>query len=275
MDAKTLVKTLPVADLALVAVIYQSGEYEDGEGYLRAEYEYDVLNEEAFGRAVIPKETIRCECCGHALKYACIVEHTPFKRLYFVGRQCVRTIEGLRRFGRQVEDMSVAVAERAACNIRERAVLEAASDDFKAAYAWAAHPEAPAIAKDIKAKVRRYGSPSEAQKALLVKIWHEDIARRANATGVAPTGRQSVSGTVLSVKQVPDQFNEGQFTNKVLIDLGNGARSTATRRSPLSRKKARLSISPPRLNPPETTCCSAFGNARPSGRWPTSFLLDL
>lgn len=220
------IKTLPVAELALVAVIYQSGEYEDGEsGQLRVEYEYDILNEEAFGRAVIPKDTIRCDCCGHALKYACIVEHTPSKRLYYVGRQCVRTIEGLRRFGRAIEELSVALAERAACNAREVVVLAQASDDFRAAYVWAGTAsEAPSLVRDIRAKVRQYGSPSDAQKDLLVKVWREDTARRAAATGTAPEGRQTVSGTILSVKAVPSDFNEGEYIRKVLIDLGNGAK---------------------------------------------------
>lgn len=214
------IKSLPVADLELVAICFQCDETDEG----RPVFDYEVLNQAGFERASIPSHTIACDCCGHSLKYACVVQHLPTQDLFYIGRDCARKIEYLRRFDAVIEGASIAVAERAACNAREHAALAQSSDDFKAAYHWAGTvAEAPELARDIRAKIRRYGSPSEAQKALLIKIWSEDLARRATATGSAPRGKHTVTGTIISIKMARNKtFDTWQA--KTLIDLGNGVR---------------------------------------------------
>lgn len=225
-------KTLPLTALAVVAVIYQCDETEDGVPL----FEYEVFDEKAFERAVIPKHTVRCDCCGHALKYVCVAQYVPTGELYNIGRQCAHKIDVLKRFMGAVENASFALVEKAACEKRERDALTRGTDDYRLAYAWAkTAKEASAVAKDLVAKVRQYGDPSDKQREFLVKLWREDTTRRAAATGVAPSGKQTVTGTVLSVKEQTSDFGT---VLKVLLDLGNGAKVYGNAPGALTRNPA-------------------------------------
>jgi hypothetical protein len=217
-DMPTTIKVLPIKDLSVAAVIYQCDEDEEG----RAVYEYEIYDQAAFDRAVIPTDGCRCDCCGQQLKYACIVEHKPTTEIYYVGRQCANKIDFLRGQSSTIENASVAMAERALCNAREK--------EFRRD-----HPEAiPALdwartginrcAQDIASKLRSYGL-SDKQIEFLVKLHEDDKAKRASATGTCPTGKQEVTGTILNVKKVPNEYSRyGGTIDKVLVDLGNGAK---------------------------------------------------
>lgn len=214
------IKTIPLRDLSLVAVIFQCDEDDEG----RPIFEHEVYNEEAFNRTSIPKRT-RCDCCGKPLKYSCLVEHTPTHEVFFIGRDCARTMESLRGWTSRVQDISLALATRAECNARE-ARLMARYPDLGPTIAWAL-TGINRTAKDIADK-RRSFELSDAQVDFLRKLYQDDVARRAAATATCPKGRQTVQGTVLSVKfetkpgfgyRAPDVV-----LCKVLVDLGTGAK---------------------------------------------------
>jgi len=219
-------KTVPVADLSLVAIIYASDFYENEEtGATMADYDYEIYDQAAFDRTTIPKRT-RCDCCGHSLKYSCLVQHTPTQQVFFIGRDCARTIESLRALDTKIEKASVSLLQRAQCNAREASFYAANPTDGHAMMAWA-KSGINRTAEDIAGKLRSYGL-SEKQVSFLRSLWQRDVANRSVATGVAPTGRQTISGTVLSAKVVTvpgfSRYAPQQTITKVLVDLGNGAK---------------------------------------------------
>ncbi len=219
-------KSVPVADLSLVAIIYAADFHENEEtGATIADYEYEIYDQAAFDRTSIPKRT-RCDCCGHSLKYSCLVQHTPTQQVFFIGRDCARTIESLSKLETKIENASVALLQKAKCNAREEAFYAANPTDGHAMMAWA-KSGINRTADDIAGKLRSYGL-SEKQVAFLRSLWARDIANRSVATGVAPTGRQTISGVVLSVKVVTvpgfSRYASSQEITKVLVDLGNGAK---------------------------------------------------
>jgi hypothetical protein len=81
------------------------------------------------------------------------------------------------------------------------------------------------IAKDMREKLRRYGSLSDKQITFLASIKKEEESRRAKATGTVPTGRQRVSGYILSVKDVHGPYG---MATKSVLDLGGGIRVYGT-----------------------------------------------
>lgn len=88
------------------------------------------------------------------------------------------------------------------------------------------------FAKDVVAKLNRWGSLSDAQVNAVIaslKRDHEFAARKAaeaqEVVGDAPTGRQTVTGTVLSVKDVESMYG---ITEKMLIKLENNAKVWVT-----------------------------------------------
>jgi len=222
MSNSTTIKSLPAGLLSPVAFIYKSGEDIDDEtGAIRADYQYQVFDKDAFDSAYIPSHTY-CDCCGQPLKYSCLFKHAATGAIYFVGRDCAATIEGLKSsFLAGLDKISISLALRAKCNAREQAFL-IANPAAEEAFVWGKAGQ-NRIAKDICDKIRSYGNPSDKQVALLVKIHAEETARRANATGTVPTGRVRASGTVVSVKvEYSDIYSS--WSCKLVVDLGGGIR---------------------------------------------------
>jgi hypothetical protein len=233
MNADT-VKGLPLGELKVVALACCIGEYTDNEGIEHAEWDMEVLPGCAELWAKFPdppRRAIRCSCCGHALKHACALTHLETGNGYWIGRECAHKITSLQRYLGLLQQKSVAQAERLACDQRERDYL-------------AAHPQAQGViarAKaskiklvlDMLANLRRYGELSDKQLEVMARIMEEDARRRASATGTAPRGRQTVVGTVLSTKEVLNQFkhysSDPDTTTKMTVDLGNGVHVHGTR----------------------------------------------
>jgi hypothetical protein len=222
------IKGLPLSELAVVGIIYCIGK--DDEGAL--DFELEELDPALRASSTWGEQRDRCDCCGQRLKYACELVHKPTHKGFFVGRSCAAKIDCLRRFGGRIEAMSVALAERAACSAREKA-FRAANPGAAAALDWAATPAAPAIAKDMREKLRRWGSLSVNQVATLVRIQSEDAARRAGATSsAADMGgvRREIVGKLLSLKDSPEPAHYGDVVHhwKSVVDCGNGVRVYGT-----------------------------------------------
>lgn len=220
-QSESSLRTIPLGKLSPVAFIFCVGEYTNDEtGGTSPEMEYEVYDKAAFDALVIPRAT-RCACCGHGLKYICVFKHDETGESFFVGRDCAAKIERLK-FSPMVasgEGMGIALAERAACTARERAFIAAHPEAMKAVE-WA-HTGINSTARDIVTKIRRFGEPSEKQTAFLIKLHAEDAQRRATATATAPTGRQTVTGIIVSAKLATTDF--GTRAN-IVVDIGGGVK---------------------------------------------------
>ena len=216
------IKSLPVSDLKLVAVCELDSDNDGNVIPL-----IHIIDQQAYDESTCELHGNHCNCCGHRLKYTCLIQHIPTKTLVPVGRDCARTIDGLRDLG-LVDGISVALAQRRACDKKEQA-FRSNNHAACAALDWAA-TGINRTAKDIYEKLRKYGSLSEKQVAFLIGIYNRDIATRATATGTVPVGKQAIEGTILSVKpvgvEVRSDYNRFYTTThyKVLVDLGNGAK---------------------------------------------------
>lgn len=236
-------KTLPIADLEVVAVIFtyrtQDATGQTGGGSDYTEAEMDEINPALRAQANFSDgAVIKCDCCGQRLKYACEVVHKPTLTGYYVGRSCASKLDVLRRFGGIIERSSVALAERAACNEREKAfrVKYAADVEVIAALDWAKSDKAQPKAADLVAKMRRWGDPSPAQVGFL-KSLHAQSQQRAQqaqsnaAAGIGfAAGRARLEGNVVSLKRhdEPARYGGTITTYKVLLDLGNGLKVFGT-----------------------------------------------
>jgi hypothetical protein len=204
-------------------------------------------------------ESWYCTCCGHSLIYNCIVEEISTGAFYSVGRDCMESITCLKahdaRFSMLIENAAkrqaasrLALKNRKAGDVREARYFEDRPDIAEAiSYARDFDTTHPLWHKvswnittliDLRGTIRRKGQLSEKQADLAVRIYGEAVQKLANAAdeiaakeaaiiaGVrAPEGRQSVTGIILSIKFVDNDFG-GSF--KGLFDLGNGTRIYGT-----------------------------------------------
>lgn len=226
-------KALPLTDLEVVAVVVRAGDTDEGTPDFELEVFNSQLRESAGMDARVFAEGSKCDCCGQRLKYACEVVHRPTNEGFFIGRACASKIQDLQRQLGRVENVSVALAERIACNKRERDFAVTASDEVQKALQWAKGSAGSRLAQEFVEKLRRFGLLSEAQIACLVKMHREYLAKLAiAATGVkCPSGRVELSGTIVSLKDNPQPAPYGGGTVhhwKMVVDLGQGVRVWGT-----------------------------------------------
>lgn len=223
------IKTIPLADLILVSFTYQCDVFETEGGSLIPVMDHEVYDDAAWdlfqATSSFPRRT-RCDCCGHSLKYSCLIQHVPSKAFYFVGRDCARTFTALKDHASvKNDDVGMAVAQRLACNRREAQWL-AANTDGAALLAWA-KTGLNRTAQDIAGKLRSYGL-SDAQTAFLRSLKSKDDAQRAAATGKVEAGKQNITGTIASVKaktiEPYTRWDKTKVVYKVLVALDNGTK---------------------------------------------------
>ncbi|MFZ9725629.1 MAG: hypothetical protein ACO3EH_00350 [Ilumatobacteraceae bacterium] len=220
------IKSIPAHDLELVAFIHvfkveNNDPQSESSAAFTTETELDVLNAQLRESAQFDRERggLRCDCCGHALSYACEVVHKPTLTGYFVGRDCATTIESLSRYN--FGGLSVAAAHRAKAR-QNVASWKTRNPQHREILEWALTPEAHHIARDIAGKVARYKDISDKQVQLLYRLRQQQAERDAakaaepQPTTPAPVGRADVSGTVLTVRSQESAFGT---TRKALIRL--------------------------------------------------------
>lgn len=223
------IKGLPLTELSITAVATFVDTYLDDDGNERASFEMEVINQADWDVFNAPKsQACRCSLCGHSLKIACAVTHKPTGNGYWIGRDCAAKINELQRFGAIIKGATVALAQRIACDKREADFISE-HPDVIGILTWSKRPNAPRISRDICEKLRRFGSISDKQIALLEKIRQQDIDRRAKATGKATDGRQTIKGKVMKVTVEESEFGGSRWHKpptyaKVIVDLGNGVR---------------------------------------------------
>lgn len=218
------IKSVPTADLELVAFAHVF-KFEDPQSEkvgLSTEVELEIFNESLRDSATFDRANggWRCDCCGHALLYACEVVHKPTLTGYFVGRDCATKLESFANSN--FNHLSVAAAERAKSRQRV-ASWKTRNPQHREVIEWAlTDKNAHHIARDIAAKVARYSNISDKQIELVYRLRQQQIDRAAakaaepQPTTPAPEGRVEVTGTVLTVKVQDTAFGT---TTKALIRL--------------------------------------------------------
>lgn len=166
-----------------------------------------------------------CGHCGHpGLRYSALMLHEPSGELLNVGEQCLdnRFSETTARFHRLRREAKLNRERR---NLRA-AFDQALADDPELATAYA-EGDGHYIVDDIRSKHRRYGSISDKQRALVIKVAGEEAERErleaerqakreaALASGFeAPTGRQEVTGRVVGTR-----VSEGMYGTSYRITV--------------------------------------------------------
>lgn len=173
-----------------------------------------------------------CAMCGSYFAYG--VVFTNGETNIAIGHICAREYLSL-------PDRSTLIRKRAAsaaATTRKRKIAAA-----KAATYLGENPEVAEafetdhyIVQDIRGKLFQYGSISERQEALVLKIAREEAERavlRAEAAEklanapVLPEGRYEIEGVVISTKSKPG-FAYNQTVYKMLVELADGNRVWGT-----------------------------------------------
>ena len=267
MKVQNHIREIPTENLKLVAIAWVDIEqYEDSEGgdhlsavcrhdaYPGSEAEYDKWCE------VQSVDTDwSCSICGHSLKYNCVVQDTATGLFYDIGRDCCQNLQVLQSSLGWLDTKQANAAKcvaagkkvqkaRTAGDVRE-AEFAIAKPEIGSAFTYAkSFPNNHALwhkvswhittLRDLRSKVRQYGSLSEKQEAFALDLHKQaietidasvnEVAIReaAIAAGVrAPEGRQTVKGTIKSIKWVDSDFG-GAY--KTLVELDNGTRVYGT-----------------------------------------------
>ena len=226
------IKSVPATDLEVVAFAHVF-QCDDSDG-TRTECELEILNETLRDSSKFDRESggWRCDCCGHSLKYACEVVHKPTLTGYFIGRDCANTLTSLAHLN--FEGLSVAAAARAKAR-QNVASWKTRNPQHREVIEWALNdPAAHYIARDIARKVAQYRDISQRQIELVYKLRQQQIDRAAakaaepQPTAPAPEGRAEVTGTVLSIKVVQNDFGSAV---KLLVRLTDNNKVWVTKPS--------------------------------------------
>jgi len=188
-----------------------------------------------------------CHICGATASWTVCFYHTKTNTYIKTGRDCADKLELAYGNFEAFKKDTIKRIEALAGKRRAEATLEAAG--FQQAWeiaqgewqdAFAAGPklrgkvEAQNTVRDIVGKLIRYGSISEKQEAFLRKLleringWGAEQARReaeVEAAAPAPSGRVTVTGKILSVK---DQDSDFGVTFKLLLQATEGYKVWAT-----------------------------------------------
>lgn len=180
-------------------------------------------------RELLGEGTGHCYHCGAAIRYGAVLRHVGGEFIA-VGETCLDN-----RFSRSTREFQAlrkqAALDRQAHRIKTAVIawLETQKEEVKAVFARHADHE-NFIAADIVRKTWLYGPPTEKQVALVLKVIADDAAYKvrqaerearkaeeeARPRASAPSGRVTVTGTMLGVKTVDHDFGT---TVKMLIEV--------------------------------------------------------
>jgi hypothetical protein len=194
----------------------------EDDGFERHSLEQNKVINAAFDQLEAQgKSAGTCGHCGHTpLRYIAILLHRPTAEYIVVGEQCLDN-----RFGRATADFQAlrkqAQLDREAQRIKGLVAEFVAANPDLAFLADKAHVHTNSFVADVSRKLRQYGSLSERQieavrsSAARDAQWAKERAEKAAAQTAleadqphsdVPEGRQVVTGVVLSLKEVEDQF---------------------------------------------------------------------
>ena len=198
--------------------------------------EYEVENQELWdaGGKYHPSAN-KCDCCGHWLKYSCILYSISEQKYFSVGRTCTGKIIGLQRLlDKGMKNATISILERIACNKREKEFLDK-NPQYAQIIADAKESNIPFV-KELYGKLRRWGNLSEKQVFCIERTIREDKERRAAATNTVPVGKKEVIGKIISFKDKIDKYTGDVIGIGMLVDLGGGVRVYGTKPSSLEKQ---------------------------------------
>lgn len=174
-----------------------------------------------------------CVHCGNGnVRWITAVQHQPSGEVVVFGADCTERLGFTNRQAWKLAQLK-SKAEAGHARLKVWKARERFLEANPAIVAAMAQAKTPAHAgntfvADVLAKLDRYGNLSEAQVAAVVKSLARDLetaARKAaealEVKGDAPEGRQTVTGTVLSVKGQDTDFG---FVVKMLVKLENNSK---------------------------------------------------
>lgn len=192
--------------------------------------------------------TVQCQHCGAHLRYAALLKHQVSQEMLWVGETCLdnrfsgmtkaqfdhlrktamlarEAAEKLAAFNQFLVDHPELVPATYTYNL----VFDVEQGEFaheKFGTGWAT-----SVIADILSKLRQYGSISEKQIALIVRLEAEIEEKISNyippvPNGPAPRGKQTIEGEFVSSKAVEGYM--GNTAYKMIVKLDNGSRVYGT-----------------------------------------------
>lgn len=168
--------------------------------------------------------TGQCTVCGTRFVYGDVWKHLPTGEHIHIGHECAdkyRLIADRREFEKELGAARVRSARE-----HEKALKQEARKEFLKAYEGLqeALETDHYIVQDIKARFEQYGSLSEKQVALVMKL-HKEAQEPKEAETLVPApiqkGRQVIKGTVVSVKSYETAYGSSlKMTVKVRTPEG-------------------------------------------------------
>ena len=184
---------------------------------------------QAFGADWKSKNVRKCVHCGHnPLRWLTVVRHLLTGDVVVFGADCTKRLE----FVDQKTFKLAQLQSKDAANKVRIKVWNAREAFLKAnpvfAAAVAAYTGTNTFVKDVVAKLGLYGSLSERQVSAVLNAIARDAQKAQQAVveatevkGLAPEGRQTVTGVILSTKTVEGFYGT---TLKMLVKLENNSR---------------------------------------------------
>lgn len=167
-------------------------------------------------------DTSRCGVCGHVVKYGGVLADLELKDGVMVGNDCLATYNQVSQGFAEAQLRARRLANMARGYARFNAFVADKPELSQAFISGKGHH----VIEDIAAKLREYGTISQAQMDLVIKIAPEyaaeSIVRAAKPEPLdAPEGKMTVVGEILSIKSV-DGYVPGQTTTKMLVEHVDG-----------------------------------------------------
>jgi hypothetical protein len=168
------------------------------------------------------RDSSRCGVCGHAVKYGGVLVDVELKEGVMVGNDCLATYNQVSQGYVEAQYEARRLAALARGYARFNAFVADKPELAQAFITGKGHH----IIEDIASKLREYGSISQRQIDLVIKIapevHAEQVAVAARPEPLdAPDGHVTVIGEILSIKSV-DGYGYNQTTTKMLVESVDG-----------------------------------------------------
>lgn len=175
----------------------------------------------------------RCAHCGNGnVRWITAVRHVPTNDIVVFGSDCTARLGFANKLAFKLAQLQARAESR-----KVRFTIYTKRQEFLTANPALAEALKTAndpiharngFAQDVLRKLDQYGSLSPAQVNAVVASLKRDVefaARKAaealEPKGDAPSGRVTITGTVVSLKSVESQWG---FATKMLVKLGNGSK---------------------------------------------------
>jgi hypothetical protein len=169
-----------------------------GEGYEGREMIEDVELPEGIE---LPEEC-KCAICGAAHSHVVLIQHKILLTYHTIGFTCASTLEGMGLDQQGTKEVAIRKIQAAKKAAARQAVLDA-NPGLEEAIAFDNK-----ITKDIAERWATYGTISEKQVALVIKIMADAKAKAeafvASGSKAAPEGRTTVTLEVVTIKETTE-----------------------------------------------------------------------